>query len=157
MLRLARFLIILPILVAAYIGKFAPIPDLSIVIPVPEIVVSPAFTKEEVKCAADMVFGEARGEPFQGQVAVAAVAIRRSLSVKYPYDLCKVVTEPNQFYGYTKRKRAAPRAVKSVKYAIAHLGEIQPAMYFHRKEIADNYATHYIVGNHVFFTKHKRY
>jgi hypothetical protein len=152
---LARLLILLPLVAAAYIGKTRPIPNLVIELKVPAIEVSTVFSEKELKCAADMVYGEAGGEPFKGQAAVAAVAIRRSLSARWSFDLCNVIREPNQFYGYSKRKHTNKQSLKSVRYAVFHLQDFPEAYYFHRKEIKGNYAFQYTIGNHTFYRRHR--
>ena len=43
------------------------------------------------KCLADAIYFEARGEPLQGQQAVAQVVINRVFSGYYPHDVCGVV------------------------------------------------------------------
>jgi spore germination cell wall hydrolase CwlJ-like protein len=150
---LARILILLPLAIAAFICKSQPIPDRVVEIQVPPAVTTQAFTEAEIKCAADMVFGEAGSEPFDGMVAAAAVAIRRSLSSRWDFDLCKVVKEPGQFYGYSKRKKTDIRSERSVRFAIKHYGEYPEAYYFHRKEIKGNYAAQYTIGNHTFYRR----
>ncbi len=50
----------------------------------------PTLAKAE-KCLADAIYFESRGEPKQGQVAVAQVVINRAFSGFYPSDICGVV------------------------------------------------------------------
>jgi hypothetical protein len=52
---------------------------------------------EEEDCLATAVYFEARGEPIQGQLAVAEVVLNRTQSGKYPTDICGVVKQPWQF------------------------------------------------------------
>lgn len=59
-----------------------------------------AWTDKEIVCLTRMVYGEARNQRFPGQVAVAAVAVNRSLEVQWPKDVCEVVRQRNQFTGY---------------------------------------------------------
>lgn len=59
------------------------------------------FTTREIECVRRTVYGEAKGEPYQVQLAVAATIVNRSLSANWPDDLCKVVRQPNQFQGYS--------------------------------------------------------
>jgi len=49
-----------------------------------------ALAKAE-KCLADAIYFESRGEPKQGQVAVAQVVVNRAFSGFYPSDVCGVV------------------------------------------------------------------
>tara|TARA_Y100000361_G_C11118680_1_gene321931 strand:+ start:508 stop:1074 length:567 start_codon:yes stop_codon:yes gene_type:complete len=48
---------------------------------------------KEIYCLAANSYFEARGEPFDGKIAVAQVAINRVKSNKYPDSICKVITE----------------------------------------------------------------
>lgn len=51
----------------------------------------------EQDCLANAVYFEARGEPLQGQLAVAEVVINRTASGRYPTSFCEVVAQPAQF------------------------------------------------------------
>ncbi len=51
----------------------------------------------EQDCLANAVYFEARGEPIEGQLAVADVVMNRVGSGKYPTTICGVVTQPWQF------------------------------------------------------------
>ena len=44
-----------------------------------------------------MVYGEARGEPYTGQVAVAAVVLNRVKSSKFPNSIAGVIYQPGAF------------------------------------------------------------
>lgn len=48
-------------------------------------------------CLASAVYFEARGEPLEGQLAVAEVVLNRVASKRYPDTICKVVEQPWQF------------------------------------------------------------
>ncbi len=48
-------------------------------------------------CLAGAVYFEARGEPLEGQLAVAEVVLNRAASGKYPSTICEVVTQKAQF------------------------------------------------------------
>jgi len=51
----------------------------------------------EQDCLAKAVYFESRGEPIQGQLAVANVVMNRAASGRYPTALCDVITQPAQF------------------------------------------------------------
>ena len=51
----------------------------------------------EQDCLANAVYFEARGEPVEGQLAVAEVVLNRTQSGRYPSTICEVVTQPWQF------------------------------------------------------------
>ena len=52
---------------------------------------------EEATCLATAVYFESRGEPVEGQLAVARVVINRAASGKYPPSWCGTVKQPAQF------------------------------------------------------------
>ena len=54
----------------------------------------PSFDKA-VKCLAEAVYFESRGEPVRGQIAVAQVIMNRVFSPFYPNDVCGVVHQSN--------------------------------------------------------------
>lgn len=58
---------------------------------------SGAALDEELNCIATAVYFEARGEPFDGQLAVAEVVMNRARSGRYPSSYCAVVKQPWQF------------------------------------------------------------
>jgi spore germination cell wall hydrolase CwlJ-like protein len=52
---------------------------------------------EQEECIAIAVYHEARGEPLDGQLAVAEVIMNRAASGRYPASWCEVVKQPWQF------------------------------------------------------------
>ena len=52
---------------------------------------------EEANCLATAVYFESKGEPLEGQLAVAQVVLNRSVSGRYPTTLCGVVKQHAQF------------------------------------------------------------
>jgi hypothetical protein len=67
-----------------------------------------------LRCLAEAVYFEARGEPYIGQVAVAQVVLNRARSGKWPRGLCAVIAqgvergEKCQFSYMCRTTRAAP-------------------------------------------------
>jgi N-acetylmuramoyl-L-alanine amidase len=55
------------------------------------------FSKEDLKLLARTVYGEARGEPYTGQVAVAAVVLNRISNPAFPNSISGVVFQPRAF------------------------------------------------------------
>lgn len=55
------------------------------------------LTDEDVETLARLVWLEARGEPFEGQVAVVEVVFNRVLSASFPDTVDAVVYQKNQF------------------------------------------------------------
>jgi spore germination cell wall hydrolase CwlJ-like protein len=50
-----------------------------------------AYSKTEMKCLAEAIYFEARGEPEQGRIAVAQVVLNRLKNPAYPNTVCGVV------------------------------------------------------------------
>lgn len=55
------------------------------------------LSENDLKLMANAVYGEARGEPFEGQVAVAAVILNRVRSDKFPDTVSGVIFQPRAF------------------------------------------------------------
>jgi len=51
----------------------------------------------EIMCIAMAVYWEARGEPIEGQFAVAEVVVNRMHDPRYPADACSVVYEADYY------------------------------------------------------------
>ncbi|MCM3400979.1 spore cortex-lytic enzyme [Cytobacillus oceanisediminis] len=55
------------------------------------------FSENDIQLMANAVYGESRGEPYIGQVAVAAVILNRVSSVSFPNTISGVIFEPRAF------------------------------------------------------------
>lgn len=132
-----------------------------------------ALKDHDVRCLAENIYYESRGEPLKGQVAVAKVTLNR-LDEGYAKSVCGVVHQPGQFEWVNKRadlsKPHGEAWLHAIGIAVAVLNEQ------HRIEDPTNGASHfhatYIewrpgwrrvedsvrqIGNHVFYrTKPKR-
>lgn len=56
-----------------------------------------SYPRSEVLLLARLIYGESRGEPYQGQVAVGAVVLNRVDSSKFPNTISGVIYQPNEF------------------------------------------------------------
>jgi hypothetical protein len=76
------------------------------------------------ECVATAVYFEARGEPLEGQLAVAEVVLNRAASGKYPSSVCAVVKQAAQF-SFVRRGKVPPIAKATAAWrravAIAHI------------------------------------
>jgi N-acetylmuramoyl-L-alanine amidase len=54
-------------------------------------------TDNDLKLMANAVYGESRGEPYVGQVAVAAVILNRLKSPSFPHTISGVIFQPGAF------------------------------------------------------------
>lgn len=55
------------------------------------------FSQNDIQLMANAVYGESRGEPYTGQVAVAAVILNRVESASFPNTVSGVIFEPRAF------------------------------------------------------------
>lgn len=56
-----------------------------------------SYTAQDVDLLAHLVYAEARGEPYSGQVAVAAVVLNRVRDGRFPNTIAGVIYEPDAF------------------------------------------------------------
>ncbi|RXZ77906.1 spore cortex-lytic enzyme [Paenibacillaceae bacterium] len=76
------------------------------------------LSENDLKLMANAVYGEARGEPYEGQVAVAAVIINRVKSQSFPNTVSGVIFQPRAFTAvadgqiYLEPNEKARRAVQ---------------------------------------------
>jgi N-acetylmuramoyl-L-alanine amidase len=55
------------------------------------------YSSNDIRLMANAVYGESRGEPYTGQVAVAAVILNRVQSASFPNTIAGVIYEPGAF------------------------------------------------------------
>ncbi|KMY44153.1 Spore cortex-lytic enzyme [Bacillus sp. FJAT-27916] len=55
------------------------------------------FSESDINLMANAVYGESRGEPYEGQVAVAAVILNRVQSASFPNTVSGVIFQPGAF------------------------------------------------------------
>lgn len=118
----------------------------------------------ELECLAGAVYFESKGEPLQGQLAVAEVILNRASSGRFPSSICGVVKQKSQF-SFVRGGRIPPisrdsaawrRAVAIAHIAKAELGEagVGEAMFFHARYVSPNWRRLKRVasiGNHIFY------
>jgi N-acetylmuramoyl-L-alanine amidase len=114
----------------------------------------------DLRCLATAVYFESRGEPMEGQLAVAQTIINRAQSGRYPTSICGVINQPKQFSYDRSRSPAAGNDWETAQ-AIAKIAagdmwrEVAPkALSFHAKRVSPNWAGKTriaTIGNHVFY------
>ncbi|MGN7476496.1 spore cortex-lytic enzyme [Solibacillus silvestris] len=57
----------------------------------------PGYTEQDLQILANAVYGESRGEPYEGQVAVAAVILNRLESPEFPDTISEIIFQPLAF------------------------------------------------------------
>lgn len=118
---------------------------------------------EEMRCLATAVYYESKGEPLEGQLAVAQVILNRRDSGRFASSLCGVVYQRGQF-SFTwdgRPDRPADSAMWRTAQAIAVIAatddwrEIVPdATHFHARRVSPGWSRLQrvsAVGNHVFY------
>ena len=126
----------------------------------------------QLDCLAKNIYHEAKGEPFEGKVAVAQVTINRAASGQFPSDICKVVYQKNvvydkvlcQFSWYCEQATVAkPKntaaykecqiVARQVLLEEFRLPSLNKALYFHATHINPGWKKEKVatIGNHVFY------
>jgi spore germination cell wall hydrolase CwlJ-like protein len=118
----------------------------------------------EAECLAASVYFESKGEPLEGQLAVAEVVINRAESGgRFPPSICKVVFQKGQFHfvrngGFppiAKSSHAWREAVAIARIAMDEAWESRAsnAMFFHARRVSPGWNKVRVaqLGNHVFY------
>ena len=134
--------------------------------------VTAELRQKQLNCLASNIYHEAKGEPFEGKVAVAQVTINRAESVDFPNDICQVVYQKNivyqkvlcQFSWYCdgvslKKPLNGPAYTESMEVAKKVLLEgfrlpsVNDALYFHADYINPGWKKEKVakVGRHIFY------
>lgn len=118
----------------------------------------------EQECLAGAIYFESKGEPLEGQLAVAEVVINRSKSGRFPSSICGVVKQKSQF-SFIRNGRFPPiergsaawrKAIAIAHVALQDLAEsrAESAMFFHATYVSPAWRglkRVARVGNHVFY------
>jgi spore germination cell wall hydrolase CwlJ-like protein len=127
----------------------------------------------EITCLAENVYYEARGEPLEGQYAVAEVTMNRVASSRFPKSVCEVVHE-QRWDARRKRQVGAfawteldslhrpsgaawqqARVVATAVYDGTYTPRVPNALYYHAKYIKPSWAKPNrrvaTIGSHVFY------
>lgn len=75
-----------------------------------------AYTSADTQLLARAVNGEARGEPYEGQVAVAAVILNRVKHSSFPNTISGVIYQPGAFTAVSDGQINVPIATDSTVY-----------------------------------------
>jgi spore germination cell wall hydrolase CwlJ-like protein len=126
---------------------------------------APRTMSRELECLAGAVYFESRGEPIEGQLAVAQVIVNRAESSAFPSDYCGVVTQRSQF-SFVKNGRIPSRRSNAGAWErarkiarIAHEGlwdsEARDSLYFHATYVRPRWArtkqARATIKSHVFY------
>jgi spore germination cell wall hydrolase CwlJ-like protein len=119
----------------------------------------------DIKCLAQAVYFESRGEPLTGQLAVARVVINRAASGLYPSDYCSVVTQRKQF-SFVRNGRIPQanegsgewlraKAIAQIAHRDLWESEAGDALYFHATYVRPGWASRKTqlarIDTHIFY------
>jgi N-acetylmuramoyl-L-alanine amidase len=114
----------------------------------------------ELACLATAVYFESRGEPLEGQLAVAQTILNRVDSGRFATSICGVINQPRQF-SFDRTRAPRPGSDWQRAQAIARIAandlwrDVVPrAIAFHAARVAPNRAGKTrvaTIGNHVFY------
>ena len=125
---------------------------------------SPAAVEEdaELECLARVISHEARGEPREGQIAVAEVVMNRVESPRFPNTICGVVNQRAQFSNVRsyRPRRSGAQWDRIVRIAIDARNDVSEpvvgeALYFHASRVHPRFASTRSrvaqIGAHIFY------
>lgn len=116
----------------------------------------------DMECLARAVYWEAKGEPLDGQLAVAEVILNRVARGKFGRDVCDVVTAPRQFsfvrgghipVPVNRGSYAEAKAIAWIALADAWKPIVGDATHFHARYVNPGWRMTRVaqVGNHIFY------
>ncbi|SCI31033.1 MULTISPECIES: cell wall hydrolase [unclassified Romboutsia] len=116
------------------------------------------LTNEEILLLSKLVTSEARGESYEGQVAVAAVVINRVKDSRFPNSIEDVIYQKNAFSVVKNgsiNMNPTDEAYKAAQAALYGEDPTEKAVYFWNPEIStckwiQKLNPHMRIGNHVF-------
>lgn len=104
------------------------------VTPAAQAAAASGYVSNDVWLLAELIMGEAAGEPFIGKVAVAAVVLNRTRNPRFPNTIAGVIFEPGAFESVTNGQMWAlpptPDAIRAAELALAGWDPTYGALYF---------------------------
>lgn len=126
-----------------------------------EVFKSFKITNQDIYLMAQVVYGESRGESFDGKVAVASVILNRLVSNKFPDSVSEVIYQPSAFSCITGKSiniKPDSASFDAVYTALAGKDPTSKSTFFYNPQISNsdwinktNKKDVIRIGNHVFF------
>lgn len=123
----------------------------------------PAIAMDEaLECLAIAIYHESKGEPLEGQLAVAQVILNRVENGRFGADVCGVITAPRQF-SFVRGGRIPPpnhsasfetaRAIAIIATASGWTDVVGDATHFHATRVNPGWRLQRVarIGNHIFY------
>ncbi len=111
---------------------------------------------KELECLATNVYREARGEPMEGQIAVAKVTLNRVEDKRFPKTICGVVYQKNQF-SWTNEYKNIKYSFPTINAAVIayNSDDSFKATHFHTTKVKPGWRKRLkegiTIGNHTFY------
>ncbi|MBO5347706.1 MAG: cell wall hydrolase [Lachnospiraceae bacterium] len=125
------------------------------------------FTEEDVAMLANLIYCEARGESYDGKLAVASVVVNRILSSKFPNTMAGVIYQKNQFEPVTSTKNSFVEALaydkaansdgcyQAAREAMSGITNVTNCVFFqtiaYLEKVERLHVVRYTIGNHGFY------
>lgn len=96
-------------------------------------------SKEEVELLTRVIYGEARGEDFEGQVAVGAVVLNRLKDPRFPKTMRAIIYQSGAFTAVKDKQihlEPDDQAYKAAEAALSGLDPTNGAIYYYNPRIA---------------------
>lgn len=150
-----RLILITAVIIAAIVIQPTPahapeLPRRPLHVQAEDLVIPPG---PEIQLLARLIYAEARGEPFTGQVAVGAVVLNRVRSKNFPGTIEAVIYQPGQFAAVAAR--TSPDCLRAARMALKGQDPTQGALYFYNPDLATDTwiftrPVVAVIGNHTF-------
>jgi N-acetylmuramoyl-L-alanine amidase len=95
---------------------------------------NPKAAKDNLHLLAQLVCGEARGEPYEGKVAVAAVILNRTLDKRFPDSVAGVIYQTHAFESVANGeiyRGTTPECYKAARAALSGWDPTNGAVFFY--------------------------
>jgi spore germination cell wall hydrolase CwlJ-like protein len=129
-----------------------------------------AHSRKELKCLADAIYFEARGEPERGRIAVAQVVLNRLKNPAYPNTICGkrnrcqfsfacdgIPERINNKAAWAEAQALAKRVMEDDR--TLYLDDVGAATHYHATYVRPRWARHMTkkekIGRHIFYQTHK--
>lgn len=125
------------------------------------------ITEEDITMLANLIYCEARGESYEGKLAVASVVINRILSSKFPDTMAGVIYQKGQFAPVTSTKNSFVEALaynkaansrgcyEAAREAAAGITNVSNCVFFQTiayiEKVDCLHVVRYFIGNHGFY------
>ncbi len=125
------------------------------------------FSEDDVKMLANLIYCEARGESYDGKLAVASVVVNRILSSKFPNTMAGVIYQKNQFAPVTSTRNSFVEALaydkaanstgcyEAAREAMSGITNVTNCVFFqtiaYLEKVERLNVVRYTIGNHGFY------